>query len=60
MTSERSLSHLLIAHFGKSRQFHASAYVAPNAIVCGDVPARKPVAGQRDDPKFAAPASLHL
>jgi hypothetical protein len=51
---------LLIAHFGKSRQFHASAYVAPNAIVCGDVPARKPVAGQRDDPKFAAPASLHL
>jgi carbonic anhydrase/acetyltransferase-like protein (isoleucine patch superfamily) len=28
---------MLITHLGKSPQVHASTYVAPNAVVCGDV-----------------------
>src|SRR5262245_22953189 len=28
---------MIIAHFGETPQIHPSAYVAPNATICGDV-----------------------
>jgi hypothetical protein len=31
---------MLIAHLGKTPQVHPDAYIAPNAVICGDVTIR--------------------